>query len=355
MIPVDLINGRRTDQVYGTSKYTTEIFKRINDIAIRRIEYPQVGTTRLVDGAVKRTIYPFIVKKEIKKNSIKHITNQDLAFLLNLIDLRPSIVTCYDLIPVAYYHNNSMYWRMNLKGMQKADHIITISEFSKKEIIRLTGYPADRISVIYPGVDTERYFPRHNRTVLEQYGIAPEDPVIMYTGSEEPRKNLSLVLRALAHLKKEMPGIKFLKVGSPQMGGDRKSLENLITDLGLVDNVIFTGQVSEESLPLFFNAADLFVFPSYYEGFGLPPLEAMACGCPVIAADTTSLPEVVGDAGILIRPDDLDGITAAIHRMIIDSQLKNSMIANGLGQIKKFSWEVAADKTENVYLRFAGY
>ena len=192
MIPVDLINGRRTDQVYGTSKYTTEIFKRIKDIAIHRIEYPQVGTNRLVDGLVKRSIYPFIVKKEIKKNSIKHITNQDLAFLLNLIDLRPSIVTCYDLIPVAYYHNNSMYWRMNLKGMQKADHIITISEFSKKEIIRLTGYPSEKISVIYPGVDTDRYFPCHDRTVLEQYGIAPEDPVIMYAGSEEPRKNLTL-------------------------------------------------------------------------------------------------------------------------------------------------------------------
>ena len=138
------------------------------------------------------------------------------------------------------------------------------------------------------------------------------------------------------------------------MGGDRKSLMNLITDLGLVDDVIFTGQVSEESLPLFYNSADLFVFPSLYEGFGLPPLEAMACGCPVIAADTTSLPEVVGDAGMLIPPENSNELSRLICRVVLDSKMYGSMVDKSLEQVKKFSWDCAAMKTKELYLRFAG-
>ena len=284
MIEIDLLNGRRTDQVFGTSKYNSEIFSRIRGIHINRIEYPQVGTSRLIDGALKRTIYPMIVKHRVRDSAIKHITNQDLAFLLNLIDLHPSIVTCYDLIPVAYYNNHSLYWKMNLQGLRKADHIITISEFSKQEIIRLTGYSADKISVIYPGVDTTHYYPKPDRSILSKYAITDNDYVIMYLGSEEPRKNISLILKAIYHLKKTHPNVKLLKVGGAQMGGDRQVLTGVNQRLHLENEVIFTGQVAETDLPKYYNAADFFVFPSFYEGFGLPPLEAMACGCPVIVA-----------------------------------------------------------------------
>lgn len=352
MIPVDLINGRRTDQIFGTSKYTREIIQRLEGIRINRIEYPQFGTNRFLDGAIKRVIYPFIVKMNINKDSIKHVTNQDLAFLLNYIDLHPSIVTCYDLIPVAYYHNTSHYWQMNLEGMKKADHIITISEFSKREIIRLTGYPDDQISVVYPGVDRNRYFPRRDRSVLEQYGISPYDRVVLYVGSEEPRKNLSVLLEALAVLKNDFLGIKLLKVGSSQMGGDRKSLMDLIMRLKLENNVVFTGTVSEDELPLFYNAADIFVFPSLYEGFGLPPLEAMACGCPVIVTNVTSLPEVIGNAGILVKPDDAEGLAKQMFLILSNESLIAKLTEQGLIRAKLFSWDVAAKRTLDLYYSF---
>jgi len=351
VIEIDFINGRRTPNIYGTSKYTNEVFSRITGIHLNRIEYPQIGSSSLIDGALKRTIYPMIVKHQVRDSAAKHITNQDLAFLLNLIDLHPSIVTCYDLIPVAYYNNHSLYWKMNLRGLRKADHIITISEFSKQEIIRLTGYSRDSISVIYPGVDPAHYFPKRDRSILSQYAISNHDYVIMYLGSEEPRKNISLILNAIYQLKKTRSNVKFLKVGGTQMGGDRRSLVKMIKDLHLENEVIFTGQVAESDLPKYYNAADLFVFPSYYEGFGLPPLEAMACGCPVIVADRTSLPEVVGDAGLLIDPDDEQAFAGAMALLHSDPEKREALISRGLEQASKFSWDVSARQTMDVYER----
>jgi glycosyltransferase involved in cell wall biosynthesis len=353
VIEIDFINGRQTEEVFGTSKYNHEIFRRITGVHLNRIEYPRIGTSRIVDGAVKRTFYPLIVKSRVTKSRIKHLTNPDLAFLLQLFDLSPSVVTCYDLIPVSYYRNNSAYWHMNLRGLRKAGHIITISEFSKREIISLTGVAADRISVIHPGVDTSCYYPDRNRSVLSQYAITDNDIVVMYLGSEEPRKNLALILKALYRLKKILPAVKLLKVGGSQMGGDRRSVLALIRELHLENEVIFTGKVTEPDLPAYYNAADLFVFPSLYEGFGLPPLEAMACGCPVITSDATSLPEVIGDAGILINPHDEEGFTGAMAGLLTDTggSERGSLVAKGLEQAKKFSWEVSARQTMDIYER----
>jgi glycosyltransferase involved in cell wall biosynthesis len=352
LIEIDFINGRRTNQVFGISKYNSEIFSRIKGVHLNKIEYPQIGTSRLIDGAVKRTIYPMIVKHQVQDTAVKHVTNQDLAFLLTLMDLHPSIVTCHDLIPVAYSDKHSLYWKMNLRGLRNADHIITVSEFSKKEIIRLTGIMGDRISVIHDGVDTAKYFPKPDRSILLQYSITDRDNVIMYLGSEEPRKNIALILNAIHQLKKTLPNIKFLKVGGTQMGGDRRSLIGLIRKLNLENEVIFTGQVPEVDLPKYYNAADIFVFPSYYEGFGLPPLEAMACGCPVIITNTSSLPEVVGDAGIRISPDDMDGLVTQIIRVLSNDSIREELIKNGVIRATMFTWEESAGRTFDLYDSF---
>ncbi len=215
----------------------------------------------------------------------------------------------------------------------------------------LTGIEEDKISVIYPGIDTKAYYPKRDRSILSPYAINDNDCVIMYLGSEEPRKNISLILKAIYRLKKIIPAVKLLKVGGSQMGGDRRSVLALIKDLHLEDNVIFTGQVAESDLPKYYNAADIFVFPSRYEGFGLPPLEAMACGCPVIASNVTSLPEVIGDAGLLISPDDDQGFAEAMAHLLTDKDKtgRETFIARGLEQAKKFSWDVSARQTLDVY------
>jgi glycosyltransferase involved in cell wall biosynthesis len=349
LIQIDFINGRHTADIFGTSKYIHEIFKRIPNIHLKPIEYPQITHSKNIDGLIKRTLYPLIVKKNAVGSTIKHITNQDLGFLLTIMDLRPSIVTCYDLIPVAYYHNNSLYWKLNLRGLQKADEIITISEFSKSEIIRYTRCNPEKISVISPGVDTTRYCPNPDRSILENFPISSDDQIILFVGSEEPRKNLTVLIKAFYQLKKTIPEIKLLKVGGSQMGGDRKSLQKLIKELNLSNDFIFTGHVTESALPLFYNAADLFVFPSRYEGFGMPPLEAMACGCPVICSNSTSLPEVVGDAGVLIDPSDEHDLALKMHDILVDPKIRKDMSRRGIHRARTFTWDDAAKKTMVIY------
>jgi glycosyltransferase involved in cell wall biosynthesis len=349
MLKIDYINGRSTLDLFGTSKYNNEINKRLTDVTLNNIEYPQVGKSRIVDGILKRTLYPVIVRNEIRQDVIKHVTNQDLAFLLTCIKIHPVIVTCYDLIPVAYYHNNSWYWKLNLKGLRKADHIITISEFSKDEILRFVNYPEEQITVIYPGVDHSAYHQNKNRAILDHYKIPPENKVILFVGSEEPRKNISLLIKALYYLKKTLPNVTLLKVGGTQMGGDRQALLNLISRLGLADSIKFTGQVPEADIPVFYNAADLFVFPSGYEGFGLPPLEAMACGCPVICSFNTSIPEVAGDAAVMCNPSDEQDLAKKMLTVLSDEDLREQLVSRGFSRSRNFSWDTAASCTSRLY------
>ena len=346
---IDLISGRRTTELFGTAKYSREVFSRLEGVNFHHIEYPLPFQSSLMDGAIRRMLYPLIVKSRVRPSVIKHIANQNLAFLADLIHLSPLVVTCYDMIPWSYSHNRSMYWKMNLEGLKKADRIITISEFSKKEIIKYTGIEPDRIRLVNPGVDRSRYFPAFDRGILSRYGFQSDDRIILYVGSEEPRKNLSLLLKAMNELKSSGFPVKLLKVGIPQFGGDRKLLIDTINGLDLQKDVIFAENVPETDLPLFYNAADVFVFPSVYEGFGLPPLEAMACGCPVIAANATSIPEVVGDAGILIDPMDESGLADAIRNAIINQNLRKKLIHDGLVKSQSFSWWKAAKETEEVY------
>ncbi len=348
---VDYINGRRGQSYYGTAKYSHEISRRLPAGLINRIEYPLVYSSRLVDGFTKRYLYPYIVKRNYKPDHIHHITNQDLAFLLTKMELPRSVVTCYDLIPWVFYQNRSRHWNRNIEGLRKADRIITISEFSKQEIIRNVGIPADRIDVIYCGVDRNVFYPHRDRTPLDTLGILSDATVLLYVGSEEPRKNLGVVLEALSIIRKEIPDIVLLKVGSPGMGESRKPITQLITKHQIEERVFFTGDVSEEMLAKYYNAADLFVFPSFYEGFGLPIIEAMACGCPVIASNTTSIPEVVGDAGILVDPDNPHQISQSIIEILGKREMRDSLIERGLSRIIGFDWEEAMRKTVKIYER----
>jgi glycosyltransferase involved in cell wall biosynthesis len=168
-------------------------------------------------------------------------------------------------------------------------------------------------------------------------------------GSEQPRQNLPLLIKALAKLKKYLPEVKLLKIGSSQYPGARKKLLKLIKELNLEKNVIFLGPITEEELPLWYNAADLLVYPCLYAGFGLPPLEAMACATPVITANTTSLPEVVGDAGIKLDPHDMDLWAESMYRVLADPGLRDGLIKKGLKQAQIFNWDESARKTRKIY------
>jgi glycosyltransferase involved in cell wall biosynthesis len=185
----------------------------------------------------------------------------------------------------------------------------------------------------------------------DPWPFAEGKKVILYVGSEQPRKNLPVLLRAVSLVKESLQDILFVKVGRPQWKGAREGLVVNLKNLGLERDVVFLDYVHEDELPLLYNRADVFVFPSLYEGFGLPPLEAMACGCPVVAAGTSSLPEVLGDAGVLVSPDDEEEMAGAILQILTDEALRAELSERGLARASGFTWAATARRTIETYLR----
>ncbi|MBN1167443.1 MAG: glycosyltransferase family 4 protein [Methanospirillaceae archaeon] len=294
-----------------------------------------------------------IVREKIKKGNIKHITFQDYAFVQPYCGSDPILISCHDLIESLYYNKKSALLRLNMESLKKADFIVTGSQFSKAEIVRFLSYPEEKVFVVYNGVNHSQYYPKPDKEILKSHNLSSRTKVILYVGSEEPRKNVNTILIAFSKVRERMPDCALIKVGNPQWAGGREEMCRLIDTLHLKGSVIFTGYVPEDSLPLYYNAADLFVFPSSYEGFGLPVLEAMACGCPVITSKNTSIPEVAGDAAVMVPPEDIDILAQAIERVLSDDVFRTDMIQRGFVQSKKFSWEKAAEQMEDVYRRVA--
>lgn len=350
MLDIDYINGLKTDEVFGRSRYQTEIHKRLETVNLNRIEYSHIFQLRGIDQITRFTTYPLKVKRHIHDENVKHITDQELGYLLNLLDMQKVIITCHDLIPWTYSGNRSYRWKCIMKGLQKADHIITVSNYSKEEIRKNLEYPSEKIHVIYNAVDNNTYSPAGEIPDLKAYNIEDDTKIILYVGSEQPRKNIPLLIKAFSILKKRIPNAKLIKIGRHQALKERQKNLKLINDLHLGGDIILIDYVDESDIPKYYRAADVFVFPSLYEGFGLPPLEAMACGCPVISSNTTSLPEVVGDAGILLPPNDLNSLVSAMEEVLINDSLREDLSKKGLENSKRFSWERSAKETFKIYL-----
>ena len=383
MLEIDYINGPKSDKMFGMYKYQMEIRKRL-DVILNIIEYESImqnlekrltpPNNTVLDTKIssygsesssfknflfnnaKKTVqeldryrYRLIVKNNIHQNNIKHLTNQELAYLLNHLDLDKTVVTCYDLIPWVYEKNHGKYWKNIMAGLRKSDRIITISEFSKQEIIKELKYPEERIDIVSVAVDHEVYQPKRDKTLLKSVHIPENQKTILYVGSETPRMNLDFLLESLSKLKKTFPDFKLIKVGDPQSFGAREHFLNSIKENGLENNVIFTGYIAEEDLPKWYNATDLLVYPCLYAGFGVPPLEAMACGTPVITSNTSSLPEVVGDAGIMVDPNDSETMSKSIFELLTNESQREEMIQRGLKRSKLFNWDDSAKITSEIY------
>ena len=239
-----------------------------------------------------------------------------------------------------------------MKGLGLADIIITISKFSKEEIMKYLDYPEERIRIVYPAVDHSVYYENQDKEILSKIKIPNDQKVVLYVGSETSRQNVPVLIKAFAQLKKKIPGIKMVKIGESQGYRGRENILKLINDLHLQEDVIFVGYVPEEDMPKWYNAADIMVYQCAYAGFGLPPLEAMACGTPVITSNTTSLPEVVGDAGIMINPQDIELMADEMYDVLTNDTLKDNMTNKGLKRSKQFNWDKAAHKTLNIYGEF---
>ncbi|MBA2853108.1 glycosyltransferase involved in cell wall biosynthesis [Methanococcus maripaludis] len=284
-----------------------------------------------------------------KKFDLIHAINSEPIYLKPECKL---IVTIYDLLPYVYpnsygFLTSFRFKKILPKTVKVVDQIITISEHAKNEIVTNLGVSEEKIKVIPLAAD-ENYIPLREskiNAVNSKYNI--NYPFIFYVGGLAPNKNVDTLIKSFYKLKKLGIPNKLLLAGEKRL--KYKSTFELIEKLNLQNEVIFTGYVPDEDLPGLYNAADLFVYPSLYEGFGIPPLEAMACGTPVITSNTSSLPEVVGDAGITVNPYDVDELANKMHEVLTNEDLRNNMSKKGIERAKLFSWKKCAEEHLKVY------
>lgn len=232
--------------------------------------------------------------------------------------------------------------------LHRADAIIAVSECTKRDAIRFYNIPPEKITVIYEGVNPAlRPVADPNRLAQIRARYAKNQPFILFVSTIEPRKNISTLVDALRALRQCGLAHRLLVAG--RKGWLYQGTFDHVKQAGMSDVVDFLDYVPDADLPALFAACDAFVFPSLYEGFGLPPLEAMACGAPVICSNTSSLPEVVGDAALLIDPRNVGEMANAIERVVANRTLRDALRAKGFRQAAKFSWERAARETRQVY------
>lgn len=278
-----------------------------------------------------------------------------LAFVQPVALPCAGIVTIYDLSFVLFPQRFPPWRRMYLRwgagfSARSARRVIAISESTKQDIVRFLGVPESKVDVVACGVD-EDFRPMESAEKVDVLRSRRHLPpkMLLFVGTLEPRKNLTTLLRSYALLKQRFEPPP-LVIGGPT-GWRHEEIFSLAQELDLQDDVLFPGFIPREELPLWYNAASAFVYPSLYEGFGLPPLEAMACGTPVVASNASSLPEVVGDAGLLVEPTDAEELAQAMQRVLSDDDLRDSLRRKGLERAKKFSWPRAARETARAYDR----
>ncbi|MCZ6802325.1 MAG: glycosyltransferase family 1 protein [Nitrospirae bacterium] len=260
------------------------------------------------------------------------------------------VVTMHDAKPQIFPQSlKTVDWKRIVKNMvipnpiRQIDHVITVSENSRKDIIERLGIPKEAITVIYQGVECEKFsFSFHNTGKLYR-----GKPYVLSVAGKDQSKNIENLITAFSMLPSEIRTRHHLVIVGDVCG--QKDIQRLVKHRGIETHTMFTGVVSDECLVSLYQQASVFVFPSLYEGFGLPVLEAMACGCPVISSNTSSLPEVVGEAGMMVDPLNIPEIVEAMGQVLTDPNLAGTMRHLGLMHAQQFSWDNTARATVALY------
>ncbi|MFN8377213.1 MAG: glycosyltransferase family 1 protein [Anaerolineae bacterium] len=263
-----------------------------------------------------------------------------------------TVTTVHDVIPLSYSGvsttlDSLIYRRWLPYSLPRVSQVVTVSECSRRDIARYLKVPRDRITAIplaanpaftpAPQADIDR--------VRRAYSLP--DPYVLYLGSVEARKNIQRVFEAIAIMSAQDITVNLVVTG--EMKWQYAGILDALDQHHIRDRVRFTGYIPEADLPALYTGARAFVFPSLYEGFGLPVLEAMACGTPVITSNTASLPEVAGDAALLVNPLDAQSLASGLERVIADDLLHDSLSAAGLERARQFSWDQTARQTQLIY------
>ena len=278
----------------------------------------------------------------------------------------PYVVTVHDVLEYLNQAHGpsrlrrSLHFRFTRRALRKAHHIFAVSQFTKHEVEQLFGVPGRRIEVVYNAID-ERFLRGHateadRQFLAERYQV--NYPFLLYAGRISPHKNVVRIIEAFSALKAELEkegkysSLKLIIIGDEV--SKHPDLRRTVIRGGVQNDVRFLGFLPIEVLRVFYDAAKIFVFPSLYEGFGLPPLEAMAHGTPVVTSNMSSLPEVVGNAAVLVNPENVFEIMRALHRVLMDQPLREKLKQRSYEQAKKFSWDISARQILKVYQTVAG-
>jgi glycosyltransferase involved in cell wall biosynthesis len=296
-----------------------------------------------------------------RKPDIVHIPHHDCPFMM------PGrlVVTIHDCVHVKFPPENlsrlrryELYWRTK-RAVESASQILAVSNSTRDDLLNIFNLDANRISVVHNALD-ERFSPDENgldrKTVLERYQL--HDPFILYSGRIRRHKNIHRLIEAFAVLKSELRddeqfrNLKLIVIGDEL--SRHQYLRLTVVRSGVQQDVRFFGFVPNAILQVFYQSAVLFAFPSLYEGFGLPPLEAMASRTPVLASNTSSLPEVLGDAALLVNPENVFEIARGMKAILMEDALRARLVERGMTHISKFSWTTAAKQVIEAYKRAAG-
>jgi glycosyltransferase involved in cell wall biosynthesis len=277
----------------------------------------------------------------LNKSDLYHAILPDEAIPLVFLNKKPIVTHFHDIIPIVFPFERKLiprlYFRYATFLAKRSEAIIAVSQSTKNDIVKRLKIEPDKIHVVYNGVNHDLFKPRKSE---------PEENLIGYVGGLGKRKNVfSLIIAFHKVIRKGVNG-KLLIGG---VGSEEQNLRKLVEKLGIKRRVEFLGFIPEEKLPVFYSMLKVFVFPSLYEGFGIPVLEAMACGTPVITSNTSSLPEIVGKGGILVNPYNVNELAEAIYGILTNDELRKNLIKKGLRRAKQFSWEKTAKETLKVY------
>jgi len=262
----------------------------------------------------------------------------------------PTVVSVMD---ISFIHFPEMFATRDLHqlrnwtsySVKKASRVITISQSSKDDIIKQYSLPKERVEVVYLGIKEEKHFNSTNMIeFFDKHQV--KKPFILFVGTLQPRKNIVGLIHAFSKVKELHKDLQLVIIG--KKGWLYEDILDAPEKFDVKKDVVFLDFVKDDELPSFYKNAECFVLPSLYEGFGLPILEAMKYGCPVIASNISSLPEAGGDAALYVNPDSIDDIAEKIEKVVGDGKLQESMRKKGLLQVKKFSWKKAADEVLSV-------
>ena len=327
--------SKRIHPVFGAKRYEDELFENIKklreDLEIERIQ-------RVDSKIIGSVPLSWLLRYRCRDADIVHATYQTIAPVAYFRKPKRFIVTVHDLAPLLYPSvikdiSTRIQWVFTLRALKKADRIIAISEFTKKEIARLCGVTQDKIAIVYLGVDHSKYHPMDKEVCKRKLDLSVEEKHILVVASNLKHKRMDLTKKVFDKIRQQRKDIKMIK------GGYGESLEG--------QGIISPGWVPESQMPALFNAADVYLHTSEYEGFGLPILEAMACGVPVVVSNKASIPEVVGDLGDIVDLDSEDCVEQFVEKIL--ENIDKGRDEKALERSKKFSWEKTAKETLKVY------